>query len=94
MCPMKYSTWSVTTWYIFFNYNSIMKKWSKNAKALVEASKTIYNNPLKQKRKTKRSNVQVTVERMCAGNIQGMHMHNNLFIYLLIIFIHPRMTLY
>ena len=77
-----------------FNYNSIMKKWSENDKALVEASKTIYNNRHKQKRKTKQSNVQVTVERTCAGNIQGMHMHIYLFIYLLIIFIHPRMTLY
>ena len=45
MCPMKYSTWSVTTWCKLLNYNAIMKKGSENDKLLAEASKTRYNNP-------------------------------------------------
>ena len=40
MFPMKYSTWSVTTWCKILNYNTIMKKGSINYKELVEASNT------------------------------------------------------
>ena len=42
MCPIKYSTCSVTTWCKNLNHNAIMKKGSENDKALVEASKTRY----------------------------------------------------
>ena len=46
-----------------------MKKGYENYKALVEASKNRYNNPNKPKRKMKLSNIQVTVQRRCTGNI-------------------------
>ena len=61
MCPMKYSTWSVITWYKQLSHNTIINKGSENYKALVEASNTRYNNPYKQKRKMKLSNIQFTV---------------------------------
>ena len=40
MCPMKYYTWSVTTWCKKLSSDEIMQKGSENYKALVEASKT------------------------------------------------------
>ena len=63
------------------NYNAILKKGYDNDKALVEASKAIYNYPHKHKRKTKQSNIQVTVQRRRAGKIQGMHMHYYIIIH-------------
>ena len=62
---MKYYTWSVTTWCKKLSSDEIMQKGSENYKALVEASKTRYNNMHKQKRKIEQSNVQVTVKRRC-----------------------------
>ena len=52
-CPMKYSTWSVTTWCKKLNYNYIMKKGSDNDKELVEESNTLHKNTHKQKRNIK-----------------------------------------
>ena len=69
MCPMKYSTWSVTTWCKKWNRNAIMKIGFDNDKALVGAYNTRYNNSHKKKSKTKQSNIQVTVHRRRAGNI-------------------------
>ena len=63
-----------------------MKKGSENDKTLVEASKTRYNNPLNKKRKTKQSNIQVTVQRRRAGNILVMYVHiyiiSHLFLFI------------
>ena len=63
-----------------------MKKGSDNDKALVEASKTRHNNPHKQNMKMKLSNIHVTVQRRCAGNILVMYMHIyiiiNLFLFI------------
>ena len=61
MCPMKYSTCSVTTWCKGLNYNAITIKGSESDKALVEASKTRYNNPHNLKRKMKLSIIKVNV---------------------------------
>ena len=43
MRPMKYSTWSVTTWCKLLNYNYVMKKGSENDNALLESSKNRYH---------------------------------------------------
>ena len=75
MFQMKYSTQSVTIWCKNLNYNDIMEKGYWNYKVLVGAYNTIYNNTHKPKRKIKLSNIQVTVQRRRAGDIQGMHMH-------------------
>ena len=64
----------------FLKYNANTKKGSENDKASLEASKTRYNNPHNQKRKMKQSNIQVTVQRRRAGNIQGM----NMYIYIIV----------
>ena len=69
MFPMKYSTWSVTTWRKKLNQNAIMRKGSDNDQAWLEASNTRYNNPHNPKSKMKLPNIQVTVQRRLSGNI-------------------------